>query len=53
MPKFVVYDERVYVVEAEDEDAAFDRFTSMTQDEADKCEVDGGHIDVEAFITVH
>ena len=47
MPRFVIYDTRHYILEAEDEDAAFNMFCDMTQEQANQLEVEGGHIEVE------
>ena len=49
MAKFIIYDTRAYVVDAEDEDSAFDLYVDMTQDEASCCEVEGGGIEVGPF----
>jgi hypothetical protein len=47
MKKYVVYDTRAYIVEAEDENEAFDVYTEMSQEQADECEVEGGGIEVD------
>jgi hypothetical protein len=44
--KFFVEDTRFYVVFAEDEDAAFDAFCSMTEEQASAAEVEGGGVEV-------
>lgn len=45
--KFVIYDTRPYVIEAETEDEAFKKFINMTLEECLKFEVDGGYIEVQ------
>ena len=49
MSKFIIYDTRAYVVEAEDENSAFDLYTEMSQEEASQCEIEGGGIEVGPF----
>ena len=49
MQKYVIYDTRAYVVEAEDENSAFDLYVEMSHEEASQCEIEGGGIEVGPF----
>jgi len=53
MARFIVEETRLFIVEAIDEDAAFNKFLHLTEEELEQSEVDGGSIQVDAFNTVH
>lgn len=46
--RFFVEDRRFYIVHAEDEEAAFDAYCEMSEEEASACAVEGGGVEVYA-----
>lgn len=47
MARFIIYDERAYIIDAQDEDEAFNKFIELSPEDAQKLEVEGGGINVE------